>query len=117
MSPCVQGSMKCFSRCALKEIPRPFASTGELAAVKGCSFPLEGSGRGASLKLIHHSHCVEIRFYSTSLYPSLQWCEGNAVLLGKLFSETKLLRNRNAVWKKALERTQMFNSSNEILRF
>lgn len=94
--------MKCFYRCALKEIPSPFASTEGLAAVKGCNFPLEGSGCGANLKLIHCSHCVEIRFYSPSLYPSLKWCEGNAVLLGNLFFETKLFRNRSGVGKKAV---------------
>lgn len=77
--------MKCFYCCALKEIPRPFASTVELAVVKGFNFPLEGLGLGVRYKLIHCSDCVEIRFYSTFRYSSLQWYKRSAVLLGNLF--------------------------------
>lgn len=64
--------MKCVYCCALKEIPRPFASAVELAVVRGFSFPLEeGLGLGVRYKLIHCSDCAEIRFYSTFLCPGL----------------------------------------------
>lgn len=104
--------MKCFYCCALKETPRPFASTVGLAVVKGFNFPLEGLGLGVSLELIHCSNSVQMRFYCTSLYPRLQWCEKNAVLFRNFslsfFFEIKLFRNRSVIQKKAGEQMQIF---------
>ena len=96
----IRFSWSTFYCCALKEIPRPFARTVELAVVKGFSFPLEGLGLGVRCKLIHHSNRVEMRLYSASPYSGLQWHKRSAVLLGNLFFEVKLFRKRRVVLNK-----------------
>lgn len=93
--------MKCFLLLCLKEIPRPFARTVELAVVKGFNFPLEGLGLGVRCKLIHHSNRVEMRLYSASPYSGLQW-HRSSVLLGNLFFEVKLFRKRRVVLNKCI---------------
>lgn len=88
--------MKSFYCCALKETPRPFASTVELAVIKGLSFPLDGLGVGVRYKLIHCLPRVEIRFSWAFLSPGLQWRERSAVLLGSLFSAAHLFRGEKS---------------------
>lgn len=83
--PCIRVLMKCFYFCALKEIPRPFASTVELPVGKGFNFSLEGLGLGVSRKLILCLNCVEMRLYSTFLYPSLVVGEGYNFIWKSLF--------------------------------
>lgn len=112
--PCIRVLMKCFYFCALKEIPRPFASTVELPVGKGFNFSLEGLGLGVSRKLILCLNCVDEILFNISVSQS----SGRRGV--QFYLEISFLRNRKCSLdgsRKQMDTNANFHSGSENTEF